>query len=145
MNSAGPSSGRFLDSCLEEASVDRKACYLTNAVKHFKFKRPGKRRIHEKPNVGEVRQCAWWLGGEIERLRPKLLVALGATATFSLFGKRYAVTADRGRIVDTEIGVPALITVHPSSLLRNRGRPEAMQERERFVAELRTMKPFLDD
>ena len=140
----GPA-GRFLDSCLEDAGVDRKACYVTNAVKHFKFKRLGKRRIHEKPNTGEIRQCAWWLGGEIERLKPKLLVALGATATFTLFGKRYAVTVDRGRIVETEGGVPALITVHPSSLLRSRGRPDAQQERERFVAELRKLKAFLDD
>ena len=139
----GPA-GRFLDSCLEEAGIDRKACYLTNAVKHFKFERRGKRRIHQKPNIGEVRQCAWWIGGEIERLKPKLLVALGATAAFTLFGKRYAVTADRGRIVETDGGLPALITVHPSSLLRSRGRPDALQERERFVADLRKMKPFLE-
>jgi len=139
----GPA-GRFLDACLEEAGIDREACYLTNAVKHFKFKRLGKRRIHQKPNAGEVRRCAWWIGGEIERLRPKLLVALGATATFTLVGKHYAVTADRGRIVETEIGVPLLITVHPSSLLRTRDRPEALQERARFVVELGKMKRFID-
>lgn len=138
----GPA-GRFLDACLEEAEIDRKACYLTNAVKHFKFKRLGKRRIHEKPNTGEIRRCAWWLGGEIAALKPKLIVAMGATATFTLFGKRHAVTADRGRIVDTESGVPALITVHPSSLLRSRGRPDALQERARFVSELRKIKAFL--
>ncbi|MFC3073283.1 UdgX family uracil-DNA binding protein [Shinella pollutisoli] len=140
----GPA-GRFLDACLEEAGIDRKACYLTNAVKHFKFKTLGKRRIHQKPNTGEVRRCAWWIGGEIERLRPKLLVALGATATFALVGNRYAVTADRGRIVDSEAGLPVLITVHPSSLLRTRDRPEAMQERARFVAELGKVKRFLDE
>jgi len=138
----GPA-GRFLDVCLEEAGVDRQACYVTNAVKHFKFKRVGKRRIHQKPNTGEVRQCAWWLGGEIERMKPKLLVALGATATFALFARRYGVTADRGRIVETEGGLPVLITLHPSALLRSRGRPEAEQERARFVAELRKIKPFL--
>lgn len=139
----GPA-GRFLDACLEEAGIDREACYLTNAVKHFKFKRLGRRRIHEKPNAGEVRRCAWWLGGEIERLRPRLLVALGATATFTLFGRRYAVTADRGRIVETETGIPALITLHPSALLRSRDRPGAVQDRQRFVAELRKVKPYLD-
>lgn len=139
----GPS-GRFLDRCLEEAGIDRADCYVTNAVKHFKFKRFGKRRIHEKPNAGEVRQCAWWLGGEIERLKPALLVALGATATFALLGKRHAVTADRGRIVEAENGVPTLITVHPSSLLRSRGRPDAEQERKRFVAELRQIRPFIE-
>ena len=138
----GPA-GRFLDGCLQEAGIDRADCYLTNAVKHFKFKRLGKRRIHEKPNTGEVRQCAWWLGGEIARLKPRLLVTLGATATFAVLGKRYAVTADRGRIVDTQSGVPVLITVHPSALLRSRGRPDAEQERQRFVAELCKMKPFL--
>lgn len=139
----GPA-GRFLDSCLEEAGIDRSDCYLTNAVKHFKFKRSGKRRIHEKPNTGEIRRCAWWLGGEIERMKPALLVALGATATFAVFGRRYAVTPDRGRIVETETGVPTLITIHPSALLRSRGRPDAHQEKERFVAELRKIKPFLD-
>ncbi len=138
----GPA-GRFLDGCLEEAGIDRADCYLTNAVKHFKFKRFGKRRIHERPNTGEVRQCAWWLGGEIEQLKPALLVALGATATFALLGKRHAVTADRGRIVETESGIPTLITVHPSALLRTRGRPDAEQERGRFVAELRKIKPYL--
>lgn len=139
----GPA-GRFLDGCLEEAGIDRSACYLTNAVKHFKFKRFGKRRIHERPNTGEVRQCAWWLGGEIEQVKPALLVALGATATFALLGKRHAVTADRGRIVETESGVPTLITVHPSALLRSRGRPDAEQERGRFVAELRKIRLFLE-
>ncbi|WP_411034013.1 UdgX family uracil-DNA binding protein [Shinella sp. BYT-45] len=140
----GPA-GRFLESCLEEAGIDRADCYLTNAVKHFKFRRIGKRRIHEKPNAGEVRQCAWWLGGEIDRIKPALLVALGATATFAVLGKRYAVTADRGRIVEAENGVPVLITVHPSALLRSRGRPDAAQERARFVAELQKMKPFLTE
>jgi len=138
----GPA-GRFLDGCLEEAGIDRPDCYLTNAVKHFKFKPLGKRRIHEKPNAGEVRRCAWWLGGEIARIRPALLVTLGATATFAVLGKRYAVTADRGRIVETQDGLPVLITIHPSALLRGRGRPDARQERERFVAELRRIAPFL--
>jgi DNA polymerase len=138
----GPA-GRFLDACLKEAGVDRSACYVTNAVKHFKFKRFGKRRIHQKPNTGEVRQCAWWLGGEIERLQPRLMVALGATATFSLLAKRYGVTADRGRIVESDIGIPVLITVHPSALLRSQGRPEALQERQRFVAELGKVRDFL--
>ena len=140
----GPA-GQFLDACLEEAGIDRRACYLTNAGKHFKFKRVGKRRIHQKPNIGEVRRCAWWIGGEIEAIKPRLLVALGATAVFTLFGKRVAVQADRGRIVETEAGVPALITVHPSSLLRTRGRPEALQERTRYVAELREIKRFLEE
>lgn len=138
----GPA-GHFLDACLEEAGIDRSACYLTNAVKHFKFKPIGKRRIHEKPSAGEVRRCAWWLGGEIERIKPALLVALGATATFSVVGRRYAVLADRGRIVATDTGVPVLITVHPSALLRSRGRPDAQQEKARFVAELREIPPFL--
>lgn len=137
----GPA-GHFLDGCLEEAGIDRSACYLTNAVKHFKFKPVGKRRIHEKPNAGEVRRCAWWLGGEIEHLKPALLVALGATATFAVLGKRYAVMADRGRIVETETGIPVLITIHPSALLRSRGRPDAQQEKARFVAELRKIAPF---
>ena len=140
----GPA-GRFLDGCLEEAGIDRSDCYLTNSVKHFKFKWVGKRRIHEKPSAGEVRRCAWWLGGEIERMKPALLVTLGATAAFAVLGKRYAVMADRGRIVETETGVPVLITIHPSALLRSRGRPDARQEKERFVAELRKMAPFLEE
>ncbi|UDF30723.1 UNVERIFIED_ORG: hypothetical protein LHK14_05135 [Roseateles sp. XES5] len=76
-------------------------------------------------------------------MKPRLLVTLGATATFAVLGKRHAVTADRGRIVETPIGVPVLITVKPSALLRSRGRPDAEQERQRFVAELCKMKPFL--
>ncbi len=138
----GPA-GRVLDSCLAEAGVDRSACYLTNAVKHFKFSQRGKRRIHKKPSVGEVRQCAWWLGGEIEWLEPTLLVALGATATFALFGRRYTVMADRGRILKADNGAAALITVHPSSLLRNPARSEVLQERIRFISELSLIPRFL--
>jgi uracil-DNA glycosylase family protein len=93
----GPA-GRLLDECLHEAGIDRSHCYVTNAVKHFKFEQRGKRRIHSKPNAGEIQRCAWWLGGELELLRPRLIVALGATALFTLMGRSVGLTKERAHI-----------------------------------------------
>ena len=138
----GPA-GKLLDKCLEEAGIDRERCYVTNAVKHFKFTPRGKRRIHSKPNAGEVRACSWWLAAELRLLKPSLVVSLGATALYSLLGRQAKVTRDRGQILSTPSGVPVLVTIHPSALLRSRDRTDAEMNRARFVDDLRRIGDFL--
>ncbi|WP_268814437.1 UdgX family uracil-DNA binding protein [Sinorhizobium medicae] len=131
----GPA-GRLLDECMHEAGIDRSECYLTNAVKHFKFEPRGKRRLHSRPNAGEVQACAWWLGAEIDELRPEIVVALGATALMSLLGRGVGVTKNRGEFVPAPGGFSVLVTIHPSYLLRIRGRGDPEAERARFVDDL---------
>ncbi|WP_318885242.1 UdgX family uracil-DNA binding protein [Sinorhizobium medicae] len=131
----GPA-GRLLDECMHEAGIDRSECYLTNAVKHFKFEPRGKRRLHSRPNAGEVQACAWWLGAEIDELRPEIVVALGATALMSLLGRGVGVTKNRGQFVPAPGGFSVLVTIHPSYLLRIRGRGDPEAERARFVDDL---------
>lgn len=131
----GPA-GRLLDDCLAQAGIKRDVCYVTNAVKHFKFVQRGKKRLHARPNAGEIRACAWWLGGEIARVRPRLIVALGATATASLLGRGIGVSSHRGRLLESPHGAPVLVTVHPSCLLRLHGHGEAAAEMRRFIADL---------
>lgn len=118
------------------AGIDRSECYLTNAVKHFKFEPRGKRRLHSRPNAGEVQACAWWLGAEIDELRPEIVVALGATALMSLLGRGVGVTKNRGQFVPAPGGFSVLVTIHPSYLLRIRGRGDPEAERARFVDDL---------
>ena len=113
----GPA-GQLLDRTLAELGIEREKLWLTNAVKHFKFVARGKKRIHQSPNRGDIDHCRWWLKREIELVRPKLILALGATAVESLTGKRASVTALRGQLVDTLFGVRALVTWHPAYLLR---------------------------
>lgn len=139
----GPA-GKLLDRCLEEAGIERDICYVTNAVKHFKFEPRGKRRIHAKPNTGEVEACAWWLAAELRLIRPKLVVALGATALYSLLGRRAKVTADRGRVLQAANNFYVLVTIHPSSLLRTMHQPDAEQNRQRFIGDLRTIADYLE-
>ncbi|MDX0618373.1 UdgX family uracil-DNA binding protein [Sinorhizobium medicae] len=131
----GPA-GRLLDECMHEAGIDRSECYLTNAVKHFKSEPRGKRRLHSRPNAGEVQACAWWLGAEIDELRPEIVVALGATALMSLLGRGVGVTKNRGQFVPAPGGFSVLVTIHPSYLLRIRGRGDPEAERARFVDDL---------
>ncbi|CUW97143.1 DNA polymerase related protein [Agrobacterium genomosp. 2 str. CFBP 5494] len=138
----GPA-GRLLDACLQEADVDRSQCYVTNAVKHFKFEQRGKRRLHARPNSGEVQRCAWWLGAELRLLKPELIVAMGATAFYSLTGRTSGVTAQRGHLSTTPGGTRLLVTIHPSHLLRLRDRDEARLQRQAFVADLRKITKFL--
>ena len=129
----GPS-GQLLDRALEEAGVDRRRTYVTNAVKHFKFVRRGKRRIHDKPDGGEIAACRWWLQQELALIRPPLTVALGATAARAVFGKVVTISALRGRGHALPEGGEAWATVHPSFLLRVRDDREA--EYTKFVADL---------
>jgi DNA polymerase len=130
----GPA-GQLFDRALGEAGVDRSAAYVTNAVKHFKFEQRGKRRIHSKPDGGEIDACRWWLEQERALLRPPLTVALGATAARSLFGRTTTIGASRGRAHRLADGGEAWVTVHPSFLLRVQDNREA--EYARFVEDLR--------
>jgi probable DNA metabolism protein len=129
----GPA-GQLFDRALADAGVDRAHTYVTNAVKHFKFVRQGKRRIHDKPDGGEIAACRWWLQQELALIRPPLIVALGATAARALFGKVVTISSLRGRGHSLPEG-ETWVTVHPSFLLRVRDDKEA--EYEKFVADLR--------
>jgi uracil-DNA glycosylase len=113
----GPA-GRLLEKALEEAGIDRRRVYVTNAVKHFRFTLRGKRRLHEKPNATQVRACRPWLESEIEVVRPGMLVLLGATAAQSVMGPDFRVSKQRGEVMQSSFGIPTLATVHPSSILR---------------------------
>ncbi|MBO9136545.1 UdgX family uracil-DNA binding protein [Rhizobium sp. B230/85] len=139
----GPA-GRLLDKCLEEAGVDRSLCYVTNAVKHFKFEQRGRRRLHAKPNAGEIQRCAWWLGGELDLLGPDLIVALGATALYALMGRSVGLTKERGHVLQAANGMHVLVTIHPSYLLRIRDHDDRESERRRFIGDLESIRHHLD-
>jgi uracil-DNA glycosylase family protein len=114
----GPA-GRMLDRVLVEAGIDRERVYVTNVVKHFKWRRApsGKRRIHQKPDRAEIEACYPWLRAEVARIRPELIVCLGATAAQAVLGREFRVTRQHGEVLDSELG-PALGTIHPSAVLR---------------------------
>lgn len=135
----GPA-GKVLDAALQEAGLDRSRAYVTNAVKHFKFTPRGKRRLHQRPNAGEVEACRFWLGLERQLVKPRLIVAMGATAVASLLGAGVALGAVRGRVTLLEDGTEVYATVHPSYLLRIPDRAEAEAERARFVADLKRVR-----
>ncbi len=119
----GPA-GQLLDKALEEAGIDRELAYVTNVVKHFKWQPRGKRRIHQKPNAAEIAACRPWLDAELELLRPKVLVCLGATAAQALLGRQFRVSRDRGVPVESDLAPVVMATVHPSSILRSENREE---------------------
>jgi DNA polymerase len=138
----GPA-GKLLDKALVEAGIDRTQVYVTNAVKHFKFKpaERGKRRIHQKPGRTEVVACRPWLLAELDAVRPDLVVFLGATAAQSLLGTKFKVTQERGKVVELpDRGERAVATVHPSSVLRSDDREAAYQG---LVADLRSAASVL--
>src|SRR3954469_14781993 len=135
----GPA-GALFDAALEKAGIDRSTVYVTNAVKHFKFVLRGKRRIHNKPDAGEITACRWWIEHERELIRPPVTVALGATAARSLVGKVVTISKVRGEPLTLADGSECWVTVHPSSLLRipdHEGRREA---RALFVRDLKLIK-----
>lgn len=135
----GPA-GAIFDAALEKAGIDRSAVYVTNAVKHFKFVAKGKRRIHNKPNSGEIAACRWWIDQERDLVRPPVTVALGATAARSLIGKTVTISKVRGEPLRLEDGSECWVTVHPSALLRMPD-PEARREaRALFVSDLRRIR-----
>jgi len=127
----------MLDRALQEAGVDRDKVYVTNAVKHFKFVPRGKIRLHQKPNTSEIRACRQWYERELAAIKPDLVVAMGATAAQSVFGKITPINKNRGRLIDLDDGVKALVTVHPSYLLRLPDPEARAREYERFVEDLR--------
>ncbi|WP_260482648.1 UdgX family uracil-DNA binding protein [Sphingomicrobium flavum] len=132
----GPA-GQLLDEAMAQAGIDRAACYVTNAVKHFKFVQRGKRRIHDKPNVGEIKACNWWLDRERELIRPPLTLALGASAARALTGKAVTISRVRGTALTLPDGGECWVTVHPSYLLRLPDEEAARRERALFVEDLR--------
>ncbi len=132
----GPA-GNLLDTALEQAGIDRNDIYVTNAVKHFKWEPRGKRRIHKKPNVGEVAACRPWLDGEIAAIQPEIIVCLGATAAQSILGKNFRVTQQRGEFLPGPNGASIVATVHPSSILRARDEDSRHEEMRLFVDDLR--------
>jgi DNA polymerase len=131
----GPA-GRILNEALERAGIDRKAAYVTNAVKHFKWEAKGSRRLHKKPNAREVTACLPWLEAEIDLLEPEVLVLLGATAAQAVLGPAFRVSEQRGKIIASRLVPKTLATVHPSSLLRLPPDADRDAEMERFVADL---------
>jgi uracil-DNA glycosylase len=135
----GPA-GRLLDKALEEAGIDRTLAYVTNVVKHFKWQPRGKRRIHQKPNAAEVAACRPWLEAELDVVKPKVLVCLGATAAQALLGRQFRVSQQRGVAVDSELAPVVMATVHPSAILRSDDREAEMAL---FVEDLRRVAAAL--
>jgi len=132
----GPA-GKLLDKALVEAGIDRSEVYVTNAVKHFKWEPKGKRRLHKKPSGREIAACRPWLDAELEVLKPKILVCLGATAAQALLGKDFRVSQRRGEFVESELAEHVTATVHPSSILRAPDDKTRHAEMERFIADLK--------
>jgi len=132
----GPA-GQLLRRALGEAGIEMAGVYLTNTVKHFKWRRQGKRRLHERPNHEEVMACRLWLDMEIEAVRPAALVALGATAAGALLGPSVRVTKDRGKKLVSTLAPLVTVTVHPSSILRSTDAASRARAYEQFVADLR--------
>ena len=138
----GPA-GRLLDEALAEAGIDRSHAYVTNAVKHFKWQGRGKRRIHQKPTWSESVACRPWLEAELAAVRPRVVVALGATAARSLLGKDFRVTKRRGEPVDSPLAAHVGATVQPSSILRQRDDDARRTERAAFVDDLRVVAKLI--
>ncbi len=137
----GPA-GQLFDRTLAQIGVERKKLYVTNAVKHFKYETRGKRRIHQRPNAGEVEQCRWWLNQEIALVRPKLIVAMGATALYALTGGKEKVTEIRGRPLPMEEGRTLFVTVHPSYLLRLVDTQAKEAEMAKFTKDMQFIRAF---
>ena len=138
----GPA-GLLLDKALEEAGIDRKQVYVTNAVKHFKWEPRGKRRIHKKPNSLEIAACRPWLDAEIEVVRPQVIVCLGATAAQALLGNKFRVSQQRGCMIRSDLAPVVTATVHPSSILRAPDDESRHREMRLFVADLKKVAQVL--
>jgi DNA polymerase len=139
----GPA-GRLLDKALDEAGIDRSLAYVTNVVKHFKWEPRGKRRIHAKPNAAEITACLPWLQAEIDIVRPRVMVCLGATAAQALLGRQFRVTAHRGEFIESTLAPYVMATVHPSSILRAQDDETRHREMEQFVQDMRKIAAALN-
>ena len=141
----GPA-GRVLDEGLAEAGIERRDAYVTNTVKHFKWKPGrGKRRLHQKPNAEETRACRPWLDAELRVVKPEIVVCLGATAAQALLGRSFRVTKQRGEFLDVDFAPLATATIHPSAILRRDDAEERRAEMSAFVADLRRVATRLGD
>jgi uracil-DNA glycosylase len=139
----GPA-GRILDLGLEGAGIKRPEAYITNVVKHFKWRPAGKRRLHQTPRANEVEACRPWIEAEIGLVEPEAIVCLGATATKALLGTKVKVMRDRGRLVDSELAPIVGVTVHPSSILRIREDEERQVALEGFIEDLSLIAQAMD-
>ena len=138
----GPA-GRVLDRALDAAGIDRRLAYVTNAVKHFRYEQRGKRRIHQRPSAEHIRACRPWLDAELEVVRPRVLVCLGAVAAQALLGSKVKVTKDRGKPLESDLAPFVLVTIHPSAILRERDEPAREEAFAAFVADLRVVQEAL--
>ncbi|WII71507.1 UdgX family uracil-DNA binding protein [Bdellovibrio sp. 22V] len=133
----GPA-GSMLDYCLEKAGIPRNTVYVTNAVKHFKWTPQGKIRLHKKPSAGEVKACKPWLEAELGKIKPDVIIALGATAALSVLGKATAITKERGKVMEQEAyGSPVIVSWHPSAILRSIRSEDTEQKREQLIEDLK--------
>lgn len=138
----GPA-GKLLDKCLEEADIDRRKVYVTNAVKHFRWEPRGKLRIHKKPSMREIHACRPWLEAELEAVRPELIVCLGATAAQSLLGSGFKITKSHGKVQQAAGFPPIIATLHPSAILRARTDEDRERDTRIFLDDLRQVTDFL--
>jgi uracil-DNA glycosylase len=139
----GPA-GQMLNRALEHAGIERDKVYITGAVKHFKFILRGKFRLHQKPNTSEIRACRPWYEGQLKSIQPDLVVAMGATAAQCVLGKVTPIHKNRGRLIDLDDGIKALVTVHPSYLLRLPDADARALEYQRFVDDLKIAVEFVN-
>ena len=140
----GPAGG-VLEKALEDARIDRKLVFITNAVKHFKFELRGKRRLHKRPNAYEIDRCHWWLDYERAIIRPDVIVALGATAIRSVSGRPLTINKIRGRVMPLAGGGNMLATIHPSYILRIKDDADKLTQYRQFVADLTICRKFLSE
>jgi uracil-DNA glycosylase family protein len=138
----GPA-GKLLNKALAEADIDRSEVYVTNAVKHFKFEERGKRRLHKKPRMSEIKACNPWLEAEMSLIKPEVIVCLGATAAQALLGSKYRLTQERGRFVEHRLAPLVTATIHPSAVLRAPDAEQRHEEYRKFVADLKTVRNLL--
>jgi uracil-DNA glycosylase family protein len=135
----GPA-GRMLDKALGEARIPREDVYITNAVKHFRWIQRGKRRLHQKPSVRQVTACKPWLQSEIRVIQPKVVVCLGATAAQSVLGRLVRIAQERGKFFDGRHGEAVFVTIHPSSIFRQREKAEREEEYRHFLSEMKLVQ-----
>jgi uracil-DNA glycosylase len=138
----GPA-GKLLDKCLEEAEIDRREVYVTNAVKHFKWEPRGKLRIHKKPDMNEIHACRPWLDAELETVQPRLIVCLGAVAAQSLLGSKFRVTRSHGKVQQAEGYPPIIATLHPSAILRARTDEDRHSQMKIFAEDMHEVAKFV--
>ena len=139
----GPA-GRLLDEALAAAGIDRKRVFVTNAVKHFKYERRGKRRLHKRPNAHEIDRCRWWQDMERAIVKPAIIVAMGATAARSLLGRPTTIQKVRGQALSFSEGAEAFVTIHPSAILRITDSADKQRQYRAFVDDLRLAGEALD-